>query len=834
MTPVANTTLSADNNGITFQTTPSQASYWTTEFIPMASLDWLSGSFDARSMSANHNVRFRFEFYNSSKTLLGSSTQSTGFIATNRRWYYGPVQGPSGAAYFKVRFDFYSGTGTANPAAGATFQFKNVTVAKASTQAGLQHTLTNLCTNPSFETNTSGWDSNPGFGAYIPATLGRTTATALFGAASLEVTFPGGRTWANTYNDNLTIGETYTIRAFVKPPAGYTPTIDVLFNSIGSTVKNYGGGWYMLTHSFTATSTGHFYGVSFDENTTAGQKAYVDSIVLIQGEMPSDVNYFDGGTFSYTGGTYDGGYTTAWLGTTHLSASKVTVSNLPFVEPVKFMNILGSTHEINIDRNALDVGTLSATIYDASLDPAVASSIIRPGRRVRLRAYDPLWGEEAVAIGEPDPGWQSVYEGTLSAGKTNYDPSSTKKVKVTLTATDNISVLANQGENRVLAYTNGLPYILEGKGVPWNINGSGNQVANATVVAYNENASVLDQVAVTRDTNLAHAWVDRNNVLNVWDTPDIGGYEFTDRADDLYPSGSAVGYSAIDVDYSTEDCINSVTVKFLRYDVGTGQTTEIAYGPYVNQTSIDQWGARKAEFTIAGVSENPATIQTYAQSILDANSTPKVKVNSLTYPVKDARGFVSAAINDLYWDAFITYDDKFEFAPFRITGISHSISAENGWYVTYTFSDVNSVAAPTWTPSPPFEGVSPSEKVKVARPASSATLTQNQTANITSVTITSGGSGDVFVVDAFMDVRQTTASGSSTVVGNLLVNNSAQSGQAIFSSTAASNRATVGQGWVVTGLPAGTHTFLLQAAVSAGTGSYIVAATHTVLRVVRV
>jgi hypothetical protein len=52
---------------------------------------------------------------------------------------------------------------------------------------------------------------------------------------------------------------------------------------------------------------------------------------------------------------------------------------------IYYLNVIGESHELRIVRQALQSGELTATIVSRSLDPA-DSSLIRPGRRARLRA----------------------------------------------------------------------------------------------------------------------------------------------------------------------------------------------------------------------------------------------------------------------------------------------------------------------------------------------------------------------------------------------------------------------------------------------------------------
>ncbi|WP_235739032.1 hypothetical protein [Nocardioides alcanivorans] len=371
------------------------------------------------------------------------------------------------------------------------------------------------------------------------------------------------------------------------------------------------------------------------------------------------------------------------VATASTAAELVSFADL---EPRQYLNILGPTHTITVSRGALDVGTLSATILDADLDPAAADTI-SPGRYLWLRAL-------------VDGLWESVYEGRITEAKTSYAKakggSLTDRgaVRIDLVASDNITRLANQAESRSVAQIAHLPWLLSDTGVPWLVNGHGGQIPAQQVVAINDNTSVLDQVALTRDTNLGYAWVDRNNALQVWDPlllDDTVAATFSDTTGDL-------SYSAIDVSYDVQDCINSVAVEFVRYQPVAGVSTNISYGPYVDAASIDRFGARSATFTIVGAAENALAIGIYADVILAANATPLIRCNSLTMPVRNADELRAAALLDLYSLIDVAYEDRVDGA-LRITGIDHTISPGK-WLTTYTFARPTSVAAPTLIPAP--------------------------------------------------------------------------------------------------------------------------------------
>jgi hypothetical protein len=308
---------------------------------------------------------------------------------------------------------------------------------------------------------------------------------------------------------------------------------------------------------------------------------------------------------------------------------------------------------------------------------------MRPGKKIRIRGYDSLAGA-----------WKDFYVGKIATGASTY----VSKTRVVVSASDAIAELANQAESRTVATIPELAYLLEGKSVPWLVNGEGSQITTAAIVGKNENASILDQVAITRDTDLGRAFVNRKGILEVSDqaAPTLA-YTLSDDPADL--TATCRSYTAIDVAFSTEECINSVTVKWLRWKASKNETTEIIYGPYRDEASIAAWGVRAAEFTVAGAAsaETTAGIAAYAQSILTANATPVVGPRSLTFNAKGASEMALALDAEL--GSKITVKHKGVTYTPRIEGITHSITP-NKWLVTLDFAEASSVAAPTVVPSP--------------------------------------------------------------------------------------------------------------------------------------
>lgn len=857
----------------------SVANYFYTASMPVAAGQYVAASWVP--MYVANYYKAKIEWLDSAGVLISSATQ-TGYLdglGPDVASYYGPFLAPASTVYCRLRFDQYNTTAGANPATGHDMIFKEVTVVKAATSGELGTLRNNMLSNPSFETSTTSWQSYDG-----GCTLSSSTTFASEGTKSMKVTpTSSGAGWdviqvVGSSIKTVTPGKDYTFQ--MKSRAGTIPAsfqIYIVGYNGTTALESYEGAletttvgaW--ATHTITFTAGSSVNGVKFwftfsDDAITTSTFFYVDDLIL---SLTSEfTGYFSGATPAAGGVTY------GWAGTAHASASTATTTDVYYIPPVTYRNILAPAHEITVSRSDLDVGTMQATVLDAAIDPATAD-LIRPGKRIRLSALSPtvsgvpgtfqtiFSGKVTNAAVEYDvknmntraaelvatnvisnPGFEvnttswnvlngstvtrdtatfhsgvasckvvttgsaqgvisssamtpagffatgtsvtvtawvladagatfRLYAGTSGTGavtgttlftgtgdwqmvsvaavagtssntfrvntqgaqaltfyvddwtvvtgtvvedfngdtesatefefawtgtagqststkKTYAVPPSSKGTKISLTATDNVTTLANTAQRSGVGTIAELPYLLEGSNVPWLVNGNGNQVATATVVATNDNASVLDQIAITRDSGSGYAWVNRNGVL---------------IANTYANMGASVAvldetvYSDLNVNYNTDQCINEVTVKWLRYDSATGETQEIPYGPYRDATSISAYGVHSVEFTLQGT-ENPTTIAAYAAAVLAANGTPVIRMNSITVPIKVSADLsASKAFLDLY-DKVNRVNAAKGFDDFAyITGIKHTITPDK-WVMDLEFSETSSVASPQLTPSP--------------------------------------------------------------------------------------------------------------------------------------
>jgi hypothetical protein len=472
-------------------------------------------------------------------------------------------------------------------------------------------------------------------------------------------------------------GQMYTASAYVKVAAGVSTT------PVDMRMRWFNGPTLLSTHttrSTAADSSGWVLAVDADDAPVNATHLVVN--FSFAGLGPTDVGYFDAAMVELGDVPATGMFI---VGTSY-------DANLSYAAPVQYTDVLGPTHDIQVTRKALDVGTLTANIVDSALDPS-QSTLIRPGRAVRLMAHS-----------ETDARWRHVFTGTATHATVEYaltDPEATKRARITLTAVDNVQALSNQKRAYGVATIPELPAVLEGCGVPWSVNGSGNQVAGTTTVAINDSASALDQVAVTRDSVLGYAWVDRRGTLQAWDRDQISMVRAGEVLDEHV-------YKDVQVSYSTQDLINEVSVKYLRLNPDDSSTEEVVYGPYRNEASIAEWGVRSAEFTVQGLTEEAVDLAAYAQAVLDANSTPVVRLNSMMLNVKASGDWSSIqpaswfAWADLYDLVEVTCDRADITAQLsRVTSIQHTLSGpDSKWMTELGFTADSVVASPSFVPSP--------------------------------------------------------------------------------------------------------------------------------------
>ena len=205
-------------------------------------------------------------------------------------------------------------------------------------------TRTNLITNPSFETNTTGYNN-------ADCTLARITTASYIGTASMSVTattLGTGPRVANEPNVTANVGLPYIASVYVYNFAGnnrehrldlrFFNAANALISTIVGTVTtiNVGGGWTRLSTTGVApANTASVDLVLFIQlnNPSLSNVTYLDAVMIEQSSTLND--YFDGSSTSPLGA--------AWTGTANASTSTLTGIKTPI-----FTGII-SDIEISLD-----------------------------------------------------------------------------------------------------------------------------------------------------------------------------------------------------------------------------------------------------------------------------------------------------------------------------------------------------------------------------------------------------------------------------------------------------------------------------------------------------
>jgi len=679
---VLTTGTDAGGTYLEFQTSNVQKGP-ATETIPVrGGIDYVAASW--YSVSTEVYVSARFDFYDLAGTLVGSTAASAWSNLGGQRFATAPALSPGTAVTARlVLTPSSTAVGTGVPAVGKKIRYRQVTVATADTAAALGPTYTNLVTNPSVETNLTGWrvlsgsaalsrvgapPGSMGTGAWAVRVL-RTAGTSSVMVEAPEVPILPGRTYTAHILATVDPADLDTTAAYVRwyksdlAGHGYLSRTNLpMIDDVGTAPRRFGAN--------VTAPPGAFFGRIMVESKNGDWN--LDGAMIA--DAP-DLDYFDGATPDAAPIDY------SWTGTAHGSKSTKAQSNLPYIPPVTFQQIGGSAVSIATQRRTFD-GTLTVTIRDSDLDPAQAA-LLRPGRDVRVSALT------------PGGTWEPLFQGAMQRPAVDYGDLKKKGTRPTITITAYGPGAALAGTKRPdgVATLPLIPAVLEGIRIPFKINGSTNQVNGYVAVSKNDQATALDQVILARDSSLGYAWITRAGVL-------MG---HTDRTLDYYGGGTALfdegDYSSLGLSWDPEQLVNMVTVILLRFNAATGETEEVTYGPYLAQDSYREWGPSPAEYRVHGAI-NPVT---YAQSILTANSQPEQRVERLRVPIRDTADLVATrALIDLYAKARVVNADRGIDLTMRVLGVDHTITQPKGgpvrWYMDLLFAGEDSVAAPIPVP----------------------------------------------------------------------------------------------------------------------------------------
>lgn len=203
--------------------------------------------------------------------------------------------------------------------------------------------ITNLSTNPSFETNTTGWSTAGG------AALSRVTTDSYSGSASGSLVSNGALQYAYQ-SIACTINTPYVARCYVKGSLGTSVVIEAVENSVslGGVSIVLTGGWDLLSlPSFTTDGTHTTFDIRI--YPTSADTVKVDA-VMVQLTSGALSTYFDGSTADTTTHIY------AWTGTAHNSTSTATPCSSVTVKA-----------DLSDNDGALPVNSIDSPIYNNPL-----------------------------------------------------------------------------------------------------------------------------------------------------------------------------------------------------------------------------------------------------------------------------------------------------------------------------------------------------------------------------------------------------------------------------------------------------------------------------------
>lgn len=687
------------------QTFASQVAYTDTSWFKVTAGQYLQSRVSITAITATTSIGLQL-FYRDANGVAVGLGNSSNVRSTSGTVFFGAYQVPPTAVEAKLRIVMYGSTtsGTTTPAAvDAYVGFNQVQVIQTASSTTPQ-TRKNLTTNPNFETNLGGVFVE----SSVTNTLTRATDQKWLGTYSAKFVVGGSQKLGArfmSYVSGTTIAKntSYVLSFYARcGNAGKKVKVFALLGTAGGEAVS---GDVMASKDVTFESGNTW--TRIDLKFNSGSKTKL-KYVGVQGFNTGATYWFDG--MMLEGGTtevrpyFDGsnipevGWTASWDGTSNGSFSTATgpAAQFNYVPPVTYQEITGSIVSTTIQRAGLEPATMQLSMSDVALDPA-DSDTLRKGKRIRVR--------EKV-----DGVYYDKFTGKINNAHVDYEPRKNKPLltNITVTAIDAIADLANTKRANSVADITGLPHILEGQNVPWDINDETGQTPLVPATAgINENASLLDQIALVRDTprhttseGPSYAFVSRSGVLTVRSEDTQAAMPvaavLTENDGDVFYNDQ------FKLAYDSDACINEVLIKALRL-TGSGdsqQTEEWNYGPFRDQDSIDKWGAHSKEFTVA-TSPGAVITSTYwdafVADIFARNAEPKMLMSSVQVPILNNAGLVFAGSLDLYSKLNITLAEKGYDEIQNVVGISETITADR-WIVDIQLAGETAVASPTTQP----------------------------------------------------------------------------------------------------------------------------------------
>ena len=333
---------------------------------------------------------------------------------------------------------------------------------------------------------------------------------------------------------------------------------------------------------------------------------------------------------------------------------------------VEWLDILGSSHEIAIQRGAkrdgltisLEAGTLQATVFDAQVDPNT-NPYIKPGTPIRL-------------VRNAGLGDVHVFKGVLTVVSVTYRG---KKPQVTLAAVDKVKDLANTNRSGVVGgtFAQRVDDLLAKHGIPFTIDGG----ADVLLAQNAYDSSLLNHMTIAATSAQGNFFVSKDNTVKAYGNGSLpAGPALITFTDERAVDPSDVEYTDIVVRYDSDNLANDIYVENLTYGLNEEMeplSINTKYGPYRNVTSIATFGA----FTETVTTTLPAEIDVanFASTILADNDAPELRVDSVRFNASEDREKAAGLeVFDLVNVEYTT--EAFHIGEdFRVLALTHKISA---------------------------------------------------------------------------------------------------------------------------------------------------------------
>lgn len=374
-------------------------------------------------------------------------------------------------------------------------------------------------------------------------------------------------------------------------------------------------------------------------------------------------------------------------------------------EPPTVVDLFRTSQSLETQRGDLDAGTATLTTTDPAYDVLQGTVELPKGSRATLIAYrnNLVHPTNAELLGT-----FSVVDSRTSYPLRNGSPYPLTVVDLQ----DAMSKLAAAPRPNGYYEITRLPEVLEGAGVPWDVGNRNHSYGTEPADTQNESATALDQVALTRDAHPGvYAYIDRFGVLNVHQDGPEGTLDDRTREFDFNESHfNADAVPAV----SSEDVINTVMIKAqgaIPVLDSEDIYSEATFGPYVDQASVDEFGARKEEFEIVVPYDDAVAglitteyLRPFAEEILSRNSQPYLKFEDLSFGVTDS---LTSGRNITIYQSTVDVADLVYLtsptagmvdAPYRVRTVGHVITPES-WVMTLGFAGQSTVASPASQPS---------------------------------------------------------------------------------------------------------------------------------------